>query len=96
MEITETVGKAIIQKNGHLFALLIGETGISAVGLRILDIYLFVCYIQIAADDDWFLGIKRFQKLAEIVFPSHAIIQALEFCLRIWGVAGNEIELVIF
>ena len=57
--------------------------------------YLVTCYIQIAADDDWFLGIKRFQKLAEIVFPSHAIIQALEFCLRIWGVAGNEIELVI-
>ena len=96
MEITEAVGEAIIQKNGHLFALLIGETGIAAVGLRIFDIYLFVCYIQIAADDDWFLGIKRFQKLAEIVFPSHAIIQALEFCLRIWGVAGNEIELVIF
>jgi hypothetical protein len=49
MEITEAVGETIIQKNGHLFALLIGETGISAVGLRILDIYLFVCYIQIAA-----------------------------------------------
>ena len=70
MEITETVGKAIVQKNGHLFSLLIGETGISAVGLRILDIYLFVCYIQIAADDNRFLGVKRFQEFAEIVFPT--------------------------
>ena len=96
MEIAETIGEAIVQQEGHLLSLLVRETSIATVGLRILDVYLFVGNIQVATNHDWFLGIKCLEELVEVVFPSHAIVQALQFCLRVWGIDGNEIEVVVF
>ena len=77
MKITETVGKAVAEEDGHLFSFLVGETCIATVGLRILDIDLFVSYIQVTTDYNRLLGVKSLQKLVKIVFPSHSIIQTL-------------------
>ena len=95
MQIAEGICKAVVQKLGHLLALLVGKTGIATVGLRILDIYLLMCHVQVAADHHSLLGIQSLQELAEIIFPGHTVIQSFQLGLGVRGVAGYEIEVVI-
>ena len=55
MEESESVGEARIEEMGELLALLVGEAGIAAVGLRIFQVDFLVCYVEVAAGNDRFL-----------------------------------------
>ena len=73
---------------------MVGEAGILPVGLGILQVYLLVGHIQVAAQDDGLLGIQCHQVGTEVVLPLHAVVQSLQPVLRIGSVAGDQIEVV--
>ena len=58
IEKAERISEAGTKKFRHLGAFLIRETGILAVRLRILEVNLFVCNVQVAAEDDGFCLVK--------------------------------------
>ena len=66
----EGVGEAALQECGHLLALLVGETRILAVRLRVLQVYLFVCHIEVATEDDRLRGIEAKQVVVQVLPPS--------------------------
>ena len=51
--------------------------------------------VQIAAIDDGLGLVQTHQIVPQIVLPRHAIVQALQAVLGVWGVAADQIELVI-
>ena len=51
--------------------------------------------IHIAAHDDRLLRIQLYQILAEGILPRHAVIQTLEFILRVGRIHGNEVEFAV-
>ena len=81
IEGAEGVLEAAGQKTAEGVALLVSKAGITAVGLRILEVYFLVGYVKVAAEDDGFLGIKVFQVLAEVGLPGHAVVQPAQSVL---------------
>ena len=51
--------------------------------------------VQIPAVDDRLGLVQTHQIVPQVVLPRHAIVQALQAVLSIWGVAADQIELVI-
>ena len=54
MKGAERVGEACGEQVGEFAALLVGETRIPPVGTRVLQVYLAVCHVEVAAHDDRF------------------------------------------
>ena len=71
---TEGIGETAGQEVGEGLALLVGETGIAAVALGILQVNLLVGHIQVATEDDGLHGIELFQIAAESILPRQTII----------------------
>ena len=90
--VAEGVRKTAGQQVAELFAFLVSEAGIMTVGLRILDVYLLVGHVQIAAEDDGLLLIQAFQVIAKVSLPRHAVVQTLQTVLRIGGIATHQEE----
>ena len=91
----ERIRKACGEQFGHLAALLVGEACVLAVGLGVLEVNFLMRDIHIAAHDDRLLRIQLYQILAEGILPRHAVIQALEFILRVGRIHGNEVEFAV-
>ena len=91
---TPGVDEARVQEGAELRALLVGETGIAAVGGGILNVDLLMRDIQVAAKDD------RLRETAEIgahvILPAHAIVQAFEAVLRVRDIGAHEEQIRIF
>ena len=81
---------------GHLVALFIGKSGVTAVALGVLEVYFLVCNVQIAAYNDGLLFVKTMQVSLEVVFPSHAIVKPTESVLSVGRIHRDEEEVVIF
>ena len=86
---TKGVYKAIVKQNGHLFTLFVRKTGITAIGLGVLQIDFFMGNVQISADNHWFDGIQLFDVSSEIVFPLHAIVKSAKLILRVGNIDGD-------
>jgi len=89
---TESVGEAAAEQKGELLALLVGETRIAAVGLRVLDVYLLVRHVQVAAEDDRLLRVKLLEIFAEVILPRHSVVQTLQAVLRVGRIAAHQEE----
>ena len=76
MEEAERVGEAVAEQMRHLGALLVGEAGVLSVRLRVLEIYLFMSHVKVAAHDDGFLAVELFEVVEESIFPGHAVVEA--------------------
>ena len=96
VEISEGIRKARADKLGELFALLIGEAGISNVFLRILEVYLLVSNVHVPADYDALILIQSTQIISESILPRHAEIKPLQFGLGIGCVYADKEKLIIF
>ena len=90
----EGVGKAIGQQLAELGSFLVGEARIMTIGFGIFDINLLMGHVQVATEDDGFLGIESLKVSLEIVLPRHAIVKALQAILRIRRIAAHEEEAV--
>ena len=51
-------------------------------------------HVEVAADDDGLLRVKRQKIVAERLLPSHAIGEPLKAALRIWRVNCHKVEIV--
>ena len=91
---TPRVGEAGSQEIGHLLPFFIGEAGVLAVRLRVLEVDFLVGDVEVSADDDRFFLMEGQEVVLKVVFPLHAVRQAGQFALRIGGVAGDE-EVVV-
>ena len=56
--------------------LLVGKSCIEVVRRRILEVYLLVSHIHIAAHHDRFLTLQGLYESAKGVFPAHPVIQS--------------------
>ena len=96
MQSTESINEALVKKLCEFLALLIRETGIHAICLRILQVYLLMSNVHVTTYDDWFLGIKCLEICSEVILPCHAVVKSAKTILRVRGIDGNEIELLVF
>ena len=88
----ETIHESIFQKLCHLGSFLVGETGILTICLWILEVYLLMSYVQVAANDNG-LDLVKFVKVGlKVIFPSHPIIQTTQSVLRIGCIDSHKIE----
>ena len=92
VEGAEGVDEAAAEQLAELRALLVGEAGIAAVGLRVFQVYLLVGHVEVAAEDDGFLTVEVHEVGTEVVVPRHAVVEALEAVLRVGRVAVDEEE----
>ena len=89
---SERIGKALRQQRAELLALLVGESGIASVCLRVLDVNLLMSHVHIATHDYGLLRIEFLEIGLKIVLPSHAIVEAFQLVLTVWRVDGYEKE----
>lgn len=82
-----------VQKNRELAALLIGEAGVAAVRVRVLDVYLIVGYVHITADHHPFAGCEAVEIFPEIILPPHPVVEPSEAVLRVRHIDADEVEL---
>ena len=94
MKKAEGVSKTTLQQERHLLALLVGKAWVHPVGLGVLQVYLLMRHIQVATIDDGLLLVQSREIAAQVVFPLHAIVQALEPILRVGRVAAHQEEVV--
>ena len=90
----EGVDESFGQQLCHLAALLIGESRIPSVCLRVLYVYFLMRHIQVSADDYSFLCGKSGEICPEVIFPAHPVVEPGKFFLRIWRVHAYKIELM--
>ena len=93
MEIAEGVDEAAVQKLRHLGALLVGEAGVHAVGLWVLEVDFLVRHVHVAAHDHRLRPLKPLQIRAERVLPLHAVGKPLQLVLRIGRVDAHQIKI---
>ena len=55
---------------------MLHKSGISSVGLGILEVYLLVGNVKVSAEYDGFVFLQIFQIGAEVVLPLHAVIES--------------------
>ena len=92
MQRAEGVDKAVLKEAGHLGTLLVGKSGILAVGLRVLEVNLLMRHIKVAAQNYGFLLVQILYVGKEVVLPCHAVVESAQAVLRVGRVARNEIE----
>ena len=93
IERAEGVDESLGEELAEFLALLIGEAGIAAVGLGVLDVNLLMGHVEVAAVDDGLLAVKALQVVAHGVFPCHPVVEALQPVLGVGGIAAYEEEL---
>ena len=90
------IGESGFQKDGEFIPFFVRESGVPAVGLRVLKVYLLVRHVHVAADDNRLFLVQAYQICPEIVFPLHSVIQSLEFFLGVRGIDANQVKGVEF
>ena len=79
----ERIGKTAFEQQGELSAFLVGKTGIASVCRRILQIYLVVRHVHVAANH-YGLGLRKLEQVfAEGVVPRHAVVEPRQTVLRV-------------
>ena len=92
MQIPEGICESCFEKFCHLASLLVRETRVSPVGLRILEIDLVVRNIEVAAVDDWLCPVKLTHILSHGIFKLAAVADPGKSVLGIRNVAAYEEE----
>ena len=92
IEGSEGVDEALAEQGGEFLAFFVGEAGIAAVGLGVLQVYFLMGHVHVAADDDRLFGIELLQVVLEIVFPMHAVVEAAEAVLGVGRIDVDEVE----
>ena len=87
------VDETLLQKHREFLSLLVGETSISAVGLGILDIDLFVRDIHVSADHHALACLEAENIFTERIVPGHSVVEPLQAVLRIGGIDADEEEI---
>ena len=90
VEAAEGVGEATFEQRRHLFALLVGEARVAAVGLRILDIDLLVGHIEVATDDDGLLAVQPVEIGLKVGLPLHAVGEAAQLVLGVGRIDADQ------
>ena len=94
MHEAESICETTSEQASHLLSLLVGEPGVAAVALRILDVDLLVRHVHVAADDHWLSLVQIVQIGLEVTLPLHAIFQAAQAVLAVRRIDANQIQAV--
>ena len=94
-EVAEGVGEPLVEQYGELGALLVGEARIVAIAFGVLDVYLFVGYVHVAAGQHGLRLVEPFQVKAEGIVPHHALFKALEAVLRVGRIYVHQEDGVV-
>ena len=86
VDVAEGVGKAGGLELAHLFALLVGEAGVAAVALGVLEVDFFLGHVHVAADDHGLLLVQVKEVGAQGVFPLHAEVDSAELFLGVGAI----------
>ena len=92
VKVTESVSEPRFKEFRELSSFLVGEACTEMVGGRVSKVNFLVRHVQVAADNHRFLCVKPFDIGTEGVFPSHAIVQASQFLLRVRHIDRDEEE----
>ena len=95
-EVAESVDETALEQVGELGTFLVGETGVVAVALRILDVDLFVCHVHVATHEDGFPLVECLQIATEGIIPRHALVEPLEPILGVGRIDGDDEEVGVF
>jgi len=95
VEVAEGVDEASLEQLGELRALLVGEPGVLVVRLRILQVYLLVRHVHVAADKDGLAAVEHGEGEAEGIVPRHAARQAAQAVLRVRRIDGDDVEVPV-
>ena len=95
IEMAEGVHKTCIQELLETFALLVGETGIFAVGLRIFEVDFAVRHIKVAAEHNGLSCFQVFEVGTQVLVPLLAIVEAAQAVLGIGHVGRHEVEVFV-
>ena len=88
----ERIGKTAFEQQGELAAFLVGKTGIASVCRRILQIYLVVRHVHVAANH-YGLGLRKLEQVfAEGVVPRHAVVEPRQTVLRVGSIYVYKIK----
>lgn len=87
------VSETRVQKPGELAALLIGEPGVAAVRVRILDVYLIVGHVHVTADHHTLPCGEAGKIFPEIILPPHPVVEPPETVLRVRHIDADKEEL---
>lgn len=96
VDCSEGVHESGVEQPAHAVALLVGEAGTFAVRFGVLEVYLPVCHIHIAADDYRFMAVEFENIVQKLLFPVHPVVQPGKFRLRIGRVDVDEVKTVVF
>ena len=69
MQVTERVGKTILEQLAELLSFFIGEARIALVGLGVLQVDLFMCHVHVSTYNHRFLGVELTEIAAEVLLP---------------------------
>ena len=90
------IGEPGGQELGELPPLLIGEARVAAVGLWVFQVDLLMGDVEVAAVDHGLDRVKLLHVFAQGVLPAHAEVDPLEPVLCVRGVAGEQVEGLVF
>ena len=96
IKITECIDKSTFQHLTKACSLFICKSGIFPVGLRILQVDLLMCHIEIPAADHRLTFLQFQQVCQKILFPVHTVFQSAQFTLGIWCIYSHQIKFFIF
>ena len=91
IKIAESVDKSIFQYFGKTASLFVRKTGIPTIGLRIFQINLLMCHIQISRIDHRLFLFQFFQISQKIRLPLHPVIQSLPAGHSVHRLSQNRI-----
>lgn len=92
----EGVDESCIEESPEGLAFAVGKSGVHAVRLGVLKVYLVVGYVKVAADDDGFNGIEAFDVAEKCFLPLHSVIESRKLGLRVGRIDVDEVEFGIF
>ena len=90
------IGEAGGQQLGELAPLLVGEAGVAPVGLGVFQVDLLMGHVQVPAVDHGLDRVELLHVFAQGVLPAHAEVDPLEPVLGVRGVAGEQVEILVF
>ena len=88
----EGVGETGAEQRSEFGTFFIGETGVTAVGLRVFQVDFLMSHVEVAAKNHRLFGIELLEVGSKVVFPLHAIVESAQFVLRVRHIGGHQIE----
>ena len=90
------VGEARREELGEFAAFFVGKAGIHPVGLGVLEVDFLMSHVHVTTYQYGLLRVECHEILAEGVVPCHTVVETSQPVLCIWGIDGDDVEVLVF